>query len=205
MQKYKGNRLRTTNQGAVKRCRKDELAVGGELGKGHRWALVVDEGFDAVTGSRVPDAAEPVVAPRHDHVALAIKVHGGDGLGMGRQHAEALPGPNLPHAHRLVEGPRGEDVAMGAEGDAKGVVGVARERLDKACPAADGEVPDADGAVIGSGGEEAAVGGEGEVGDALSMACELRNGGEIGGRPHAKKLVGGGGGEKAAIRGELDG
>ena len=67
------------------------------------------------------------------------------------------------YAHRLAEGPGGEDIAMGAEGDAEGVVGVARERLDEAGPSADGEVPDADGAIIGGGGKEAAVGGEREV------------------------------------------
>jgi hypothetical protein len=44
----------------------------------------------------------------------------------------------------------------------------------------------------GQAGKEAALGGEREVRDTLSMALELRNGGEIGGRPHAKKLVGGG-------------
>lgn len=166
----RSNQHQATHQGAIQCCSEDKLAVGRELGEGYRWALVVDEGFDAVAGSRVPDATEPVVAARHDHGAIAIEVHSGDGLGVGRQHAEALPGLDLPNAYRLVEGPRGEDVAVGAEGDAESVVGVARERLDEAGPAAGGEVPDADGAVVGGGGEEAAVGGEGEVRDALAVA-----------------------------------
>jgi hypothetical protein len=200
----KGDQIHETHQGAIEGCREHELAVVGELGKGHGRALVIYKGLNAVAGGGVPDAAETVVAPRHDHGSLAIEVDGGDGLGVGRQHAEAPSGPHLPHTHRLVEGSRGEHVAVGAEGDTEGVVGVAGERLDQAGSAAGAEVPDADGAVVGSGGEEAAVGGEGEVGYALSVASNLGDGGEIGGGPNAEELVGGGGGEEAAIRGELD-
>lgn len=162
-----------------------------------------------MAGGGVPNAAEAVVAPGDDHGAVAVEVDGGDGLGVRREHAEAPPGPDLPDADGLVEGARGEHVAVGAEGEAEGVVGVAGERLHEAglaAAAAVAEVPDADGAVVGGGGDEAAVGGEGEVGDALAVARELGDGaGEVGGAPDAEELVGGGRREEAAVGGELDG
>jgi hypothetical protein len=59
------------------------------------------------------------------------------------------------YAHRLAAGPGGEDVAMGPEGDAEDVVGVARERLGEVGSSTDGEIPDADGAIIRGGGKSA--------------------------------------------------
>jgi hypothetical protein len=76
--------------------------------------------------------------------------HDGDGFRGASSTRRHIRAPSRRRTRR-----RGEDVAMGAEGDAEDVVGVARERLGEAGSSADGEIPDADGAVIRCGGKPA--------------------------------------------------
>ena len=110
-------------------------------------------------------------------------------------------GGDVPEAHRLVIGPGGEGVAIGAEGDARHPI---RMSLEGAEGGAGGDVPEAHGVVIGPGGEGLAVGAEGDAPHRFvcpSKARRERAGGDV---PEAHGLVIGPGGEGLAVGAEGD-
>ncbi|KOM33524.1 hypothetical protein LR48_Vigan01g308000 [Vigna angularis] len=198
-------------ESVVEGANEDELGVGGKLDKGDGRVLVVDKGLDAVASGGVPDSAEAVVAAGDDEGAVAVEVHGGDGVGVGGEDLEALAGLHIPNPNGLVEGAGDDDVRLRVEIDAEDKVSVALQRLYKGPRR---HVPEAEGLVVGGGDEEAGVGGEGEVRHALLVPRVLLHRGEreavgvgVGVREAvgSKSLVGGGGGEEAAIGGEFDG
>jgi len=62
-------------EGVVEGGSQDVFAVGGELDEGDGRVVVVDQGFEALPGRRVPDSTEAVVAARDDEGTVAIEVH----------------------------------------------------------------------------------------------------------------------------------
>lgn len=77
----------------------------------------------------VPNPAKAVVATGNDERAVAVEIDGGDGIGMRGKDLETPGGLDVPDPDGLVEGAGDEGVAVGAEGGAEDVVGVAVEGL----------------------------------------------------------------------------
>jgi len=79
---------------------------------------------------RIPDPEQPVQAARQQQGAIRVEVHGRYGVRVRRDLPQAPSTPDVPHTHRLVKGPRCEEVALGVEVAAEDVVGVAVKRLE---------------------------------------------------------------------------
>ena len=62
-------------QGVVEGGCQDVLAVWRELDEGHGRVVIVDQGLEALTGSRVPNPAKSVVTARNDERTIAIEMN----------------------------------------------------------------------------------------------------------------------------------
>ena len=90
-------------QRVVQRGRQDVFAVGTELDKGDRGIVVVYQGLQALARGCVPDPAEAVVTGGDDEAAVAVEMHGADGVAVGRQGFQAFAGAYVPDADTFVK------------------------------------------------------------------------------------------------------
>ncbi len=111
-------------ESVVQRGGEDVLAVRRELDKTHGRVVVVDQRFEALTRRRVPDTAKAVVTAGDDKGAVAIKVHGGDGVGMRRKRLETLSGADVPNSDAFVERSGHDEVRLRVKVAAEDVIGV---------------------------------------------------------------------------------
>lgn len=192
-----------TYQGVIEGGNQDELAIRGELGEGHSGGLVIDEHLQARPGIGIPDLARPIVAGRHDDGAVPDEVNGGHGLVVRLDRLDALAALDVPDPHSLVEGTGRDAVRRRVEVGAEDEGDVAAEGPDAAVGGLV-DVPHAEGAVVRGGADVVGVGGPGEVGDALGVAGEGRDGTECVGGPHDDCLVERRRRQIEAIVGELD-
>mmetsp|Transcript_14785 Transcript_14785/g.36179 ORF Transcript_14785/g.36179 Transcript_14785/m.36179 type:complete len:242 (-) Transcript_14785:60-785(-) len=86
--------------------------------------------LEALPRRCVPDAAQAVEARGDNQRAVAVELHGGDGVRVGGQHAEALAALDVPDAHRLVEGAADNEVGLWVEGAVEDVARVPRQHLE---------------------------------------------------------------------------
>lgn len=78
-----------------------------------------------MSGAGIPNPTESIITARDNHGAVAIKVNGGDRIGVGRQNLETFSGLNVPNPDSLVKSARDDHIGLRVEVDTEHVIGVA--------------------------------------------------------------------------------
>lgn len=171
----------------VERRGEDVLAVRGELDERHRRIVVVDERLEALAAGCVPDAAEPVVARRHNQRTVPIEVDRTDRIRVGRQRLQALASPHVPDPHTLVEAAGHNQIALRIEVAAEDVVAVALQRLQTLGGA---QLPQLERFVVAGAHQQPAVARPGHVADAQLVSRDRLLEFAVVGSPNFYQLIG---------------
>ena len=81
----------------------DVFAVGTELDKGDWWVVIVDQCFQTLTRSGVPDSTKAVIRRGYYQTAIAVKMNRTNGVTVSRKSFQAFPRANVPNAYALIK------------------------------------------------------------------------------------------------------
>ena len=90
-------------QSVVQGGGQDVFTVGTELDKRDRGIVVVYQGLQTLTWGCVPNTAKAVVTWTDDQGAVAVEMHGADGVTVGWQGFEAFAGAYIPNPNTFVK------------------------------------------------------------------------------------------------------
>mmetsp|Transcript_6102 Transcript_6102/g.12756 ORF Transcript_6102/g.12756 Transcript_6102/m.12756 type:complete len:213 (-) Transcript_6102:484-1122(-) len=159
-------------QGRVERSTKDEFAIGTEPNEANGWIAPCVYGLQTFSRHGIPYPDQTVVTARHYARTVTVEVYSRHGIRMSRQSADAVPTPNVPNFHRLVEATTDQQIRLGIERAAKDEVGMALE-LNQRVPGPD--VPNSQVLIVRRGGQIFRRPGPRAVVDAAGVTLEGLN------------------------------